>query len=83
MLGQPRGGYGTIIIAWQPSMRRTAAHKNCPAQPENCPACSRRANTACCRYAHADEADASKIEPCGRGARHFASLRAARLPGMP
>ena len=31
MLGQPRGGYGTIIIAWQPSMQRTAAHKNCPA----------------------------------------------------
>jgi hypothetical protein len=27
MLGQPRGGYGTIIIAWQPSMRPTAAHK--------------------------------------------------------
>ena len=22
MLGQPRGGYGTIIIAWRASMRR-------------------------------------------------------------
>ena len=45
MLGQPRGGYGTIIIAWRASMR-TAAHKNCPAisSLKKFAACSRRAN---------------------------------------